>query len=163
MEKALSAIAVVAVGIAGWFALESQEARGAVDGNNSALVDASGTAEVIGQVNDGLSRIFSYKFDDPAATDQAAGQVLVGRAREQYDQLLAEARTQATAQKLAVTTRAAVSGVKVLDGDRALLLVFLDQRAVRGDTGAPAVAASQLSVTAERGDGRWRITDLRAL
>ncbi|WP_020668692.1 hypothetical protein [Amycolatopsis nigrescens] len=156
------AAAVLFGGLAGWFAIESQQARGGPAANNTALVDSETTTAVLGQVNDALGRIFSYSFDNPAPTEEAAGQLLTGRAKDQYEQLFAQVRTQAPAQKLTLRSQPAVSGVKLLDGDRATLLAFLDQSSTRADTGSSSVGAAQLSVTAERHGGRWLIADLQA-
>jgi Mce-associated membrane protein len=48
-----------------------------------------------------------------------------------------------------------------LEGDRARLLVFLDQTSRRGEDAA-TVAAAQLTVTARLEDDRWRIVDIKA-
>jgi Mce-associated membrane protein len=49
--------------------------------------------------------------------------------------------------------------VKSLDGDRAIVLVFLDQQAHQGGEGNPLRATGRLSITAQRVDGRWKIAD----
>ncbi|WP_037309878.1 hypothetical protein [Amycolatopsis orientalis] len=157
---AFGAVALVMAGLAGWFAIEARDTT-AVLAHNTALTDVAATAEVSDQVGKALGTIFSYRYDDPAKSEQAAKEVLSGPALGQYDQLFAQVRNLATAQKLVVTSTPVVSGVKILDGDRASLLVFLDQTGVRGD-GQRSSGAAQLSVTAERSEGRWRVTALAA-
>jgi Mce-associated membrane protein len=49
--------------------------------------------------------------------------------------------------------------VKSLDGDRAIVLVFLDQQAHQGGEGNPLRATDRLSITAQRVDGRWKTAD----
>ncbi len=154
------AVALVMAALAGWFALEARDTA-AVLTHNTALTDVATTAEVSDQVGKALGTIFSYRYDDPAKSEQSAKEVLTGVALGQYDQLFAQVRTLAAEQKLVVTSTPVVSGVKVLDGDRASLLVFLDQTGVRGD-GQRSSGAAQLSVTAERSEGRWRVTTLAA-
>ncbi|MEV7555485.1 hypothetical protein AB0N89_38215 [Amycolatopsis sp. NPDC089917] len=154
------AVAVVMAGLAGWFAIEARDAT-AVLAHNTALTDVATTAEVSDQIGKALGTVFSYRYDDPAKSEQAAKEVLTGPALGQYDQLFAQVRGLAAEQKLVVTSTPVVSGVKVLDGDRASLLVFLDQTGVRGD-GQRSTGAAQLSVSAERSDGRWRVTALAA-
>ncbi|MEU3626530.1 hypothetical protein [Amycolatopsis coloradensis] len=154
------AVAVVMAGLAGWFAIEARDAT-AVLTHNTALTDVATTAEVSDQVGKALGTVFSYRHDDPAKSEQAAKEVLTGQALGQYDQLFAQVRSLAAEQKLVVTSTPVVSGVKILDGDRASLLVFLDQTGVRGD-GQRSTGAAQLSVTAERAEGRWRVTTLAA-
>ncbi|WP_414940282.1 hypothetical protein [Amycolatopsis sp. cmx-11-51] len=154
------AVALVMAGLAGWFAIEARDAT-AVLTHNTALTDVATTAEVSDQVGKALGTVFSYRYDDPAKSGQAAKEVLTGPALGQYDQLFAQVRSLAAEQKLVVTSTPVVSGVKILDGDRASLLVFLDQTGVRGD-GQRSTGAAQLSVTAERSEGRWRVTALAA-
>ncbi|RSN54280.1 hypothetical protein DMH01_35540 [Amycolatopsis sp. WAC 04182] len=154
------AVALVMAGLAGWFAIEARDAT-AVLAHNTALTDVATTAEVSDQIGKALGTVFSYRYDDPAKSEKAAKEVLTGLALGQYDQLFAQVRGLAAEQKLVVTSTAVVSGVKVLDGDRASLLVFLDQTGVRGD-GQRSTGAAQLSVSAERSEGRWRVTALAA-
>ncbi|MFJ8912540.1 hypothetical protein [Amycolatopsis sp. NPDC102389] len=154
------AVALVMAGLAGWFAIEARDAT-AVLTHNTALTDVATTAEVSDQIGKALGTVFSYRYDDPAKSEQAAKAVLTGPALGQYDQLFAQVRGIAAEQKLVVTSTAVVSGVKVLDGDRASLLVFLDQTGVRGD-GQRSTGAAQLSVSAERAEGKWRVTALAA-
>lgn len=156
----LGAVALVMAGLAGWFAIEARDVT-AVLAHNTALTDVATTAEVGDQVGKALGTVFSYRYDDPAKSEQAAKEVLTGPALGQYDQLFAQVRGLAADQKLVVTSTAVVSGVKVLDGDRASLLVFLDQTGVRGD-GQRSTGAAQLSVNAERAEGKWRVTALAA-
>jgi len=154
------AVALVMSGLAGWFAIEARDAT-AVLAHNTALTDVAATAEVSDQIGKALGTVFSYRYDDPAKSEQAAKEVLTGPALGQYDQLFAQVRGLAAEQKLVVTSTPVVAGVKVLDGDRASLLVFLDQTGVRGD-GQRSTGAAQLSVSAERSEGKWRVTALAA-
>jgi Mce-associated membrane protein len=49
--------------------------------------------------------------------------------------------------------------VKTLDGDRAILVVFLDQEARQVGKDKPLLATGRLAITAQRVDGRWKIAD----
>lgn len=128
---------------------------------NRALTDASDTTRVIGDVSNTLGKVFSYAAQDTSATEQAAKELLGGRAATQYAALFGELRQRAADQKLSLTTHVVRAGVTRLTHDRAELLVFLDQRAQR-DKGAATTAAAQLSVTAQLDNGHWQITDIRA-
>ncbi|HET6709109.1 hypothetical protein [Amycolatopsis sp.] len=154
------AVAVLMAGLAVWFTLEARSTN-AVVAHNSALSDVAGTAEAAKQVSAALGTVFSYRYDDPDKSSQAAREVLTGPALAQYEQLFGQVRKLAVEQKLVVTSTAAASGVKLLDGDRAALLVFLDQTGTRGD-GQRSTGAAQLSVTAERVAGKWRVTGMAA-
>jgi Mce-associated membrane protein len=155
-----AALAVVLAGLAGWFTLETRSTN-AVVAHNGALSDVAGTADAAKQVSAALGTVFSYRFDDPAKSEQAAKDVLTGPALAQYEQLFGQVRKLAAEQRLVVTSTAVASGVKLLDGDRAALLVFLDQTGTRGD-GQRSTGAAQLSVTAERVAGKWRVTGMAA-
>ena len=155
-----AAVAVVMTGLAGWFTLEARATESVV-AHNTALADVAATADVGKQVSAALGTVFSYRYDDPAKSERAAKDVLTGPALGQYDQLFGQVRKLAADQKLVVTSHAVAAGVKLLDGDRAALLVFLDQTGVRGD-GQRSTGAAQLSVTAERAGGKWRVTAMSA-
>jgi Mce-associated membrane protein len=128
---------------------------------NRALTDASGTAAVAGDVSNALSKVFSYAPEDPGVTARDADELLAGRAREQYRQLFDRIRQRVVSQELTLTTHVVRAGVIRLEGDDASLLVLLDQVTERKGED-PTSAGAQLSVTAERQDGRWRITDLKS-
>jgi Mce-associated membrane protein len=159
--KYLVAAAIVLTGLGVWFRLEATSLWDDPATGNQALVDPAATSKVVGDVNAALGQVFSYRYDNTAATEQAARQALAGNARNQYDDLFAQVKSQAPAQKLMLTTKVVDSGVTLLQGEHAQLLVFLDQRATRGDTDRSSVAAAELTVTAQRQGGRWVITDLR--
>ncbi|MEU8634608.1 hypothetical protein AB0C38_20705 [Amycolatopsis sp. NPDC048633] len=159
--RVLAAVAVVMAVLAGWFTLEARTTN-AVVAHNTALSDVAGTADAGKQISAALGTLFSYRYDDPPSkNDQAAKDLLTGPALAQYGQLFGEVRKLAADQKLMVTSTAVASGVKLLDGDRAALLVFLDQTGTRGD-GQHSTGAAQLSVTAERVAGKWRVTGMSA-
>ncbi|SFW69124.1 hypothetical protein [Amycolatopsis australiensis] len=157
---AFAVVAVVMAGLAVWFTLEARSTNEVV-AHNTALADVSATADAGKQVSAALGTLFSYRYDDPAKNERAAKELLSGPALAQYDQLFGQVRKLAADQKLVVTSTAVASGVKLLDGDRAALLVFLDQTGTRGD-GQRSTGAAQLSVTAERVDGKWRVTGMAA-
>ncbi|MER5635397.1 hypothetical protein ABT095_00375 [Kitasatospora sp. NPDC002227] len=128
---------------------------------NRALTDGQTTAEVVGDVGNALGRIFSYTPADTAATAKAADALLDGPAAAQYRSLFAQVKQQVADQKLTLTTRVVRAGVTELSGEQAKLLVFLDQTSQR-EGKAASTAAAQLSVTARRTGGHWRITELKA-
>lgn len=154
--RPLAALLLAAAGAALLSPARPQEPR------DRALLDAAATGQVIAEVGDGLTRVLSYTPADLDRTERAAREVLEGRAAEQYRRLFARVRQEAPAQRLTMRTRVARAGVVELTGDRAVLLVFLDQTAARAGRAQGAPAAAQLTVTARRGGGHWRITDLKA-
>lgn len=127
---------------------------------NEALTSAGATSEVNGQVSDGIEKLFSYDFNDTAKTENAAKDLLVGSAVQKYNELFALVKQQAPQQQLIVTTTVKNSAVTRLEGDRAEVLVFVDQHAMRANTGESNIGPAQLSVSAEKQGDKWKITQL---
>ncbi|MET7509402.1 hypothetical protein [Streptomyces albidoflavus] len=153
------ALAAVLVLAGGGFFYGAHQLRTTPSAENRALTDTEATTQVGGEVSGGLARIFSYTPGSTAATERSARTVLAGKAARQYEDLFDQVRESLAEQRLTLTTQAVRTGVVELTGDRARLLVFLDQTSHRAK-GEPATAAAQLTVTAQLADGRWRITDL---
>ena len=130
--------------------------------SNRALVDSAVTTRVAGDVSNELAQVLSYSPDNTQATEKAAASALVDKAAGQYQMLFAEVRQQAPAQRIALTTRVVRTGVVTLSGDRADLLVFLDQTTSRQGRPTGQPIAAQLSITARLRSGHWRIADIRS-
>jgi Mce-associated membrane protein len=148
----LVVIAAVLVGLGSFFLVRSNS----VDHG----VDTRAMTEVNGQVKDALEKIFSYSYDKVDEAGAAAREVLAGTAVGEYDKLITQVKTLAPEQRLVLATRVTSIGAKSVDGDRAELLVFLDQVSTRVDTGKTSGSAAALSVTAQRQNGRWKIVEL---
>ncbi|GAA4835233.1 hypothetical protein [Kitasatospora terrestris] len=161
----LAALALLSVLLGGFSALAASRAADLRSGgaaHNAALADPARTSEVKGAVIQAVNALFSYNYADTARTDDAAKTLLTGAAVQQYAGMLAQVRQQAPQQKLVLTTTVTDAGVVRLDGDRARLLVFADQRNVStaaGTTGKDdaSYAAAMFAVDAVREGGRWRI------
>lgn len=160
MTRLLVAIVAVALGCTVWFGIETASLS---PGDDAALVDAPATSSVAAEVSDAVKSVFSYDYANLPRTERAAAQVLTGDAVRQYQAQFASARTRATAEKLVRTTTVRAVGVRSLRGDEASLLLFLDQQTVAQGGGAPTSSVAQLSVTAKRVDGRWKLATLTAL
>lgn len=161
------ALAVLTVLLGGFAALAGTRAadlRSGPAAQNLALTDPVRTSEVKGTVSQAVNALFSYNYADPARTDTAAKSLLVGRAVQQYSTMLAQVHQQAPQQKLVLTTTVTDSGVELIDGDRARLLVFADQRNTStADTAKSAettYAAAMFAVDAVRQDGTWKIANI---
>ncbi|MFC9466170.1 hypothetical protein [Streptomyces coelicoflavus] len=162
--------AVLVLGGCG-FLYGAHQLRSQAPARNQALTDTEATTRVAGDVGNALARVFSYTPDGTEAAERSASTVLDGRAARQYETLFARVRDDLTDQRVTLSTRAVRTGVIELDGDRARLLVFLDQTSHRGkgtgkeagkDKAAATTAAAQLTVTARLEDDRWRIVDIKA-
>ncbi|MFF3644514.1 hypothetical protein [Streptomyces sp. NPDC002564] len=150
--------ALLVLGGSGFF-YGAHQLRSDPSAGNQALTDAEETTRVAGDVGNALAHIFSYTPDGLDTTESAARSVLAGRAERQYTELMGRVRKDLAARRVTLSTQAVRTGVIELDGDRARLLVFLDQISHRGK--ADTAAAAQLTVTAQREDDRWRIVDIR--
>ncbi|MER7865374.1 hypothetical protein ABTX61_40130 [Amycolatopsis japonica] len=157
VPRFLVAIIVLAGGCAVWFGIQAFSLGS--DGN-AALVDQAATAEVADQVGAGVKAVFSYDYSNLARTERAAADVLIGEATGQYRDQFASARKRAEEGKLVRTTTVRSLGVRSLRGDQAEVLLFLDQQTMTAGGGTPQSTVSQLSVTAQRVDGRWKISQL---
>ncbi|MFI8848679.1 hypothetical protein ACIGW3_00500 [Streptomyces sp. NPDC053499] len=155
------ALLVLALAAGAGFLVRAGQLTGSAAARNAALTDRAATSRVSGEVQDALARIFSYTPEGLAGTERAADELLAGKAARQYETLFGQVEQRARKQKLTLATRVVSVGVSKLRGDRAHLLVFLDQTTHRAGR-EPANAAAQLSVTAQRRDGDWRIVGITA-
>jgi len=158
---ALGAVAVVLAGFGVWATLHASSLRSnAAAQANTALTDGPATATVRREVAAAINTIFSYNYADTAATRRAAQGVLTGPAVRQYNTLFALVTKNAPTQKLIVKTKVTNSGVELLNGDRARLLVFANQQDTRAGTGQTSYAGAMFAVTALRQGGRWKIENI---
>ncbi|MEE1770756.1 hypothetical protein PUR34_22105 [Streptomyces sp. JV185] len=126
---------------------------------NTALTDIARTSEVKGQIADAVGAVFSYNYASPGNSEDAARTHLVGRAVQQHKDMLAQVRAQGQKEKLVLTTTVTDSGVELLDGDRARLLIFADQSNTRtGKSDETTYAAAMFAVDAVRRGETWRIS-----
>ncbi len=156
---ALVIVVVMALGLAAWFRGEANQLTGSAAASNDALVDADANAQVSAQVREAVQRIYSYDYARLDDNERAASAVITGPYVQSFHQDFARVRDLAPAQQAVVVATVPALAVKALDGDRAIVLVFLDQQAHQGDQAKPLVASGRLSVTAQLVDGRWKIAD----
>jgi Mce-associated membrane protein len=157
---ALGAATVVLGGFGVWATLHASSLRGNAAAQNTALTDGPATATVRREISAAVNTIFSYNYGNTAVTKQAAQGVLTGPAVRQYNTLFALVTKNAPAQKLIVTTRVTNTGVELLNGGRARLLVFANQQDTRAGTGQTSYAGAMFAVTALRQGGRWKIENI---
>jgi Mce-associated membrane protein len=156
---ALVAVVVIALGLAAWFRGEANQLAGSAAASNDALVDVSTTAQVSGQVREAVQRIFSYDFTRLNDNERAAAEVITGPFVQSFHQQFTRVRELAPPQQAVVVATVPALAVKVLDGDRAIVVVFLDQQAHQGGQAKPLLASGRLTVTAQRVNGSWKIAD----
>ncbi|WP_333769841.1 hypothetical protein [Streptomyces sp. IBSBF 2435] len=162
LPVAVTLLAVLTVLLGGFAAVAANRAsalHGSVAAHNTALTDTARTSAIKGMIAEAVNAVFSYDYADTARTDAAAKRLLTGKAVQQYASMLAEVRAQAPAQKLVLTTTVTDTGVETVDGGRAHVLVFADQRNTStAKAGAGSTyAAAMFAVDAVRQDGTWKI------
>ncbi|QNE73704.1 hypothetical protein F0344_02950 [Streptomyces finlayi] len=159
LPAVLCALTLAFGAFAAWSFTSADRLREDPSRQNTALTDMGRTSEVKGQITEAVGAVFSYDYASPATARQAAKKYLVGRAVGQHEEMLAEVRAQAPKQKLVLTTTVTESGVELLDGDRARLLVFADQSNTRtGKADETTYAAAMFAVDAVRRGDNWRIS-----
>jgi len=157
---ALGAATIVLGGFGVWATLQANSERSSAAAQNTALTDGPATAAVRREIAAAVNTIFSYNYANTAATRRAAQGLLTGPAVREYDTLFALVTKNAPAQKLVVTTKVTNTGVEMLNGDRARLLVFANQQDTRAGTGQTSYAGAMFAVTALRQGSRWKIENI---
>ncbi|MGW1818334.1 hypothetical protein ACWCQM_32800 [Streptomyces sp. NPDC002125] len=158
LPAVLCAATLLLGAFAAWSFTSAGTLRDEPSRQNTALTDIGRTSEVKGQITEAVGAVFSYDYASPEKADTAARRYLTGKAVQQHEDMLAEVRAQAPKQKLVLTTTVTQSGVEVLDGDRARLLVFADQSNTRtGKEEETTYAAAMFAVDAVRRGDTWRI------
>ncbi|WP_447004524.1 hypothetical protein ACRAKI_33810 [Saccharothrix isguenensis] len=152
---ALVALAGLLVALGLWFQSQAGDVR-----YNQALVDSAGTTEVAGQTREAVEKAFSYNYADVTATEKAANELLVGKAQCQYNAIFEPVRKLAPEQKLVVTVKAVSTGVTSLDDDRATVLLFVDQVALRTTDNQSSGGIAMMRVGARKVEGRWKVDNM---
>lgn len=157
----LLGVASVVVGaFAVWSGIQAHDLHDQQANRNVALTDAAATSQVQRQLGRAIETIFSYNYADTGVTRTAAQRLLTGPAIKQYDSLFKLVQQDAPTQRLVLTTQVTSSGVELLIGGRARLLVFADQRDTRMTTHQTSYAGALFAVNAIREGGRWKIDSI---
>lgn len=158
----LAVLTVLLGGFAAYAGTRASTLHDSAATSNGALSDVARTTEVKGQVTSAVDALFSYDYTNTAKADRAAATLLTGKAVKQHKDMLAAVRAQAAKQKPVLTTTVTESGVELIDGDRARVLLYADQS--NTDTAAKkdrtTYAAAMFAVDAVRGGGKWRIANI---
>jgi Mce-associated membrane protein len=164
----LAGALVVLTAAAVFFGIAGVSLRSTPAAQNSALVDVGATAQATQQLGDALKAAYSYDFArlDQNEAAAKAGIVPGSTFMTQYEQLFGQVRQLAPQQKAVVTATVSTSAVREITGDRAVVVIFLDQQITRVETGNQPrqdAAAARLTVTGQLVDGAWKISDLQVL
>ncbi|MEE1754033.1 hypothetical protein [Streptomyces sp. SP18CS02] len=165
LPVALAALTVLLGGFGAWAGSQASALRDDPAARNTALTDIARTSEVKGRITKAVNDLFSYDYASPATADRAVRDHLTGKAVEQHRRMLAPVRQQAGKQKLVLTTTVTESGVELIDGDRARVLLYADQSNTRtaAKKDGTTYGAAMFAVEAVHTDGTWRIAVIDTL
>lgn len=157
----LAVLALVALGLGAWAAVDGYDRWQGDDGVASAHREAAAAAGTA------METVFSYRFDELEQHEQDATALMTDGFAEQFDEIapaLDELAPQRQVQVRTVTRSAAPRecGDECTD-DAASVLVFFDQARVTADTQEPTVFGNRVVVSMKQVDGRWLVDDIRAL
>ncbi|MFI0800562.1 hypothetical protein [Amycolatopsis lurida] len=157
LAGALVVVGLLLAATAVLFKIQADEVSSST--NNTALLDVAKTAQVKDQVSKATEALFSYDYNNIAKTETAAGDLLVNdEVRAKYNLLMGEVKRLAPQQKMVVTCKVTRSAVIRLEGDRADVMVFVDQSSTRADTNKTTAGSAQLHLNAELQGDKWKIT-----
>lgn len=158
----LAAVLVVLLALAAFFGIATASLRGTPAAANTALTDLGATSEVSSQLGDGLEALYSYDFARLDENERAAREVITDGFTPQFERLFAQVRDLAPQQQAVVSAVVSVSAVQLIEGDRAVLVAFMDQQATTAASAEQVAASGRLTVTGELVDGRWKIAGVES-
>ncbi len=150
--------AILGGGLAYWFHTEAQHLRSAPGAGNEAVVDPVRTNEVATQISDKLVKLWSYDYAQLDKQQDEVRNAATSSFLEDYAQQFQRIKELAPAQQAVVDAKVVDLAVSRLHGDRAELVVFLNQVAAKGDSQDTTRAAARLWVSAELVDGQWLVS-----
>jgi Mce-associated membrane protein len=127
---------------------------------NQAFVDSAATAELVGQVTNAMTTVYSYDYTTLPANEAAADGVITGKFATEFPRVFAPVKQLAPQEQAVLKSTVPAAGVIMLQGDRARLLMMVDQTGTRGAAKEPTGATARLVVDAQKVDGRWKIAEV---
>ncbi len=154
---ALATALGVALGLAGWFGYQTYALRADPAARNVALVDVGRSTQAISQVSTAMERVYSFDYTRLDENERVARDMITPEFADDFATLFDQVRKLAPQQQAVVSATVAMAAVKELEGDRAVLVLFLDQQATRGADAKQLLASGRVTVSAQLVDGRWKI------
>jgi Mce-associated membrane protein len=124
---------------------------------NQAFVDTAATAELVGQVTNAMTTVYSYNYATLPANEAAAKAVITGKFADEFARVFQPVKQLAPQEQAVLKSAVPAAGVLQLQGDRARLLMMVNQAGVRGTDKQPTGATARLVVDAQQVDGQWKI------
>jgi Mce-associated membrane protein len=156
----LAAAAVVLVAAAVVAAVGWRSAATSGPRSNEAFVDSAATAEVVGQVTNDMTTVYSYDYTNLPANEAAANAVITGKFATEFPRVFGPVKQLAPQEQAVLKSTVPAAGVILLQGDRARLLMMIDQTGTRGAAKEATGATARLVVDAQKVDGRWKISEV---
>jgi Mce-associated membrane protein len=128
--------------------------------SNQAFVNTAATAELVGQVTNAMTTVYSYDYNTLPANEAAAKGVITGKFATEFPRVFEPVKQLAPQEQAVLKSTVPAAGVILLQGDRARLLMMVDQTGTRGTAKEPTGATARLVVDAEKVDGRWKIAEV---
>lgn len=155
----IAVLALVFALIAGFFAFKLADVYSTT--SNQAISDAVGTEGVQKDVTAAVESLLSYDYNKIDEHEKTARSLLVtDQVRDEFDKLYGDVKKKAPEQKIVLVTKVSYSSVLELDGDRAKVLLFVEQSASREGTDQKSSGGGQLTVDAQLQDGKWRLAGI---
>jgi Mce-associated membrane protein len=157
-------LVLAALGGAGAYYLEGKasEASLAYPTVNQALIDKAATAQVTADVSRAIEAAYSYDSTELDVDENRALSFLTGSYVDQFKQNFDQVRQLGPQARLSLQSKVSAIGVETLSDDNAKLLVMLNQIGRRNDHAQPLTAGVRLSVSAEKVDGQWKVSEVEA-
>jgi Mce-associated membrane protein len=124
---------------------------------NKAFLDTGQTAELVGQVTSAMTTVYSYNYSTLPANEAAAKGLVTGKFADEFARVFEPVKQLAPQEQAVLKSTVPAAGVILLQGDRARLLMMVDQTGTRGTAKEPTGATARLLVDAQNVDGRWKI------
>lgn len=118
-------------------------------------------ARALAEVSASIEELWSYDFRDLEATAGAPAEITTAAFREQYADTDADIRALASQARAVVTAEVVQAAVQDLDGEQAVVVVFLNQTAEQRGADR-TTAGARLRVVAEQEDGSWKVAEAAA-
>lgn len=156
----LLVVAMAGGGAAWLFREQAGQAAKQRPTSNVAMLDKAATAEAVAQVSAAVEAIYSYDAASLDASEAKALALVTRSYADEFKRNFASVRALSPKQRASLTSKVVAAGVVSLTERRATMLVMVDQQGRRSDSPEPLKAAVRLSVTAQRADGQWKVSDV---
>jgi Mce-associated membrane protein len=104
-----------------------------------------------------MTTVYSYNYSTLPANEAAAKGLVTGKFADEFARVFEPVKQLAPQEQAVLKSTVPAAGVIMLQGDRARLLMMVDQTGTRGTAKEPTGATARLVVDAQKVDGRWKI------